>query len=130
MGYNLGVPGKMSVRAVVGAEGERYVEFCMSKRAANSPVRFDVEEVRKLIIELDHWCRAAAPPAREGVVMWGVWFKVDDDEYRPPTALFGREEEAKAFATLMHAREWDISPCIVDLKTRDDFEIPEPEAAS
>lgn len=59
MGYNLNVRGRMSVRAVVGAEGERYVEFC----TANSPVRFDVEEARKLIIELDCWVREGTPQA-------------------------------------------------------------------
>lgn len=69
-------------------------------------------------------------PVHEDVVMWGVWFVLGDDEYKPPTALFGSEEDAKAFATLMHAHEWDVSPCIVDLKTRDDYLIPEPEAAS
>lgn len=68
-------------------------------------------------------------PTHENVVMWGVWLVVGDDEYRPPAALFGSAEEAEAFGTLMHAREWTISPCIVDLKNRDDCFIPEPDAA-
>lgn len=64
----------------------------------------------------------------EGEVMWGVWLAVDSEECYPPSALFGsEEEEAKAFATLLSAREWDVSPCIVGLKTRNDSEIPEPE---
>lgn len=78
MGYTLDVPGRMSVRAVAGAEGERYVEFY----TANFPVRFDVEEARKLIVELDRWVRAVPPRAPEGAARregdGNIWIKTSD----------------------------------------------------
>lgn len=69
-----------------------------------------------------------ATPAFEDVVMWGVWFDVNGDEYKPPVAMFATEEEAKDFAEVSGEKEYAVSPCIVDLKTRDDFRIPAPEA--
>ena len=83
--------------------------------------------------QLRKWINAGpedATPVHEDEIMWGVWFNVNGDEHKPPVALFRTEAEAIAFTVLMHAREWAISPCIVDLKTRDDCFIPAPENAS
>lgn len=67
-------------------------------------------------------------PEHQDVVMWGVWFNVNDDEYRPPIAMFATQGMADEYAERSGEKEWAVSPCHVgSIKTRDDYRIPEPE---
>lgn len=87
---------------------------------------FDVERDE----QLRQWINAGPEtetPEHTDVIMWGVWFDVNGDEHKPPVAMFGTEAEATAYANLMDRNEYAVSPCIVGLRTRDNFEIPEPE---
>jgi hypothetical protein len=79
--------------------------------------------------QMRQWVNAGpadCTPEHTDVVMWGVWFDVNGDEYKPPDAMFGLEEEARLFAEQSGEREYAVSPCVVSLKTRDDFRIPPP----
>lgn len=79
--------------------------------------------------QMRRWIAAgeeSTTPVHEDVIMWGVWFDVNGDEYKPPRAMFGDEEDAKTYAAESGEREYAISPChIGSMKTRDDFRIPE-----
>jgi hypothetical protein len=66
----------------------------------------------------------AETPEHADVVMWGVWFDVNGDEYKPPTAMFGDEDDANNYAEKSGEKEWCVSPCVVSLKTRDNYAIP------
>lgn len=56
-------------------------------------------------------------------IMWGVFFNLNDNG--PPHALFSSEDAAKGYAAMCDRQEWDISPCIVGLKTRNNYDVPE-----
>lgn len=58
----------------------------------------------------------------EGEVMWGVWFNLDDEG--PPVAMFGAEEDADAYAKGRNRPEWNVSPCLVEMKTRNHYDVP------
>lgn len=80
--------------------------------------------------QMRRWVNAGpedCTPVHENVVMWGIWFDVNGDEYKPPAAMFGTEEDANEYAKSRNHNEWAVSPCVVSLKTRDDFRIPPPE---
>lgn len=79
------------------------------------------EQMREWIAEGPSDCT----PVHEDVVMWGVLFDVNGDEYRPPHAMFGDEGDAHAFAAQSGERECAVAPVHVSsMKTRDDFRIP------
>lgn len=75
--------------------------------------------------EMRQWVETA--PDEEAVehereVMWGVWFNLDD--IAPPAAMFSSEGDAKAFAVQSNRPEWDVSPCVVSMKTRNSVDVP------
>lgn len=76
--------------------------------------------------QLCEWIRAGPEMEmqdHDGVVMWGVWFNLEDNG--PPWALFASEAAAKGYAAMADRQEWDISPCIVGVKTRNNYDVPE-----
>lgn len=77
---------------------------------------------------LRRWIKAGPPeetPEHEDLLMWGVWVRgIGDDEYHPPEAIFASKGKAESFALLFDAREWDVSPCVVTVQHRDNFEAP------
>jgi len=60
----------------------------------------------------------------DAVVMWGVWVNIDDAT--PPHAMFSSEAEADGYAALLDRQEWTVAPVVLDLKTRNNFDIPDP----
>ncbi|HEX5913885.1 MAG TPA: hypothetical protein VFY54_12215 [Rubrobacter sp.] len=81
--------------------------------------------------QLRKWVRAAPEELAqkyENELMWGVWLSPDNEDAPPPDALFGSEEEAREFVAWKSPRECDISPCVVGLEARNDYDIPEAAA--
>lgn len=76
--------------------------------------------------QMRNWTQAA--PEDEQVqhvdeVMWGVWFMLDD--LGPPEAMFGQEEAAIIFAAQANRPEWHVGPCVVDIRHRNNADVPE-----
>lgn len=93
--------------------------------AASIRAAIEAREDRKARIA--QWIREGVHDLEkfEGEVMWGLWKQVGGEDSNPPDAIFPTEETASAFATMLDLEfDFHIGPVLVDLQTRDNFEVP------
>lgn len=82
--------------------------------------------------QLRQWVRAATEHdllEHEDEVMWGATFNLEDTS-TAPVAFFATEEEAKAYTVLSGRPEWHIGPYVLQIRGRDDFDVPVASSAT